>query len=146
MSDVAFYLNELDAFRYAPNYGTYVDIFHGFFLWHKPEGSEWNGEKLASVYSVINEGLLHGNLPFAISFVLALTAIRAHGKVFGAEKAREVWKMLEPHMRINENVKDQQVKKVRALENLVKMFEKRGKLPWEMVGGDQLYRVLDWRN
>ena len=146
MSDVAFYLNELDAFGFAPNYGTYVDIFHGFFLWHEPEGGEWSGEKLASVYSVIHEGLLHGNLPFAISFVLALTAIRAHGRVLGAEKAREVWEMLKPHMRINENVRDQEMKKVRALENMVKMFEKRGELPWQMVGGEQLYRVLDWRN
>jgi hypothetical protein len=145
MSDVAFYLNEMDAFGFAPNYGTYVDIFHGFFLWHTPDG-EWSGEKLTSVYSVIHEGLLHGNLPFAISFVLALTAIRAHGKVFGAEKAREVWEMLKPHLRINENVRDQELKKVRALENLVKMFEERGELPWQMVGGDQLYRVLDWRN
>ena len=147
MSDVAFYLNEMDAFGIVPNYGIYVDIFHGFFLWHKPDGDgEWSAEKLKNVYSVIQEGVLHGNLPFAISFVLALTAIRAHGKVFGAKKAREVWEMLKPYLRINENVQDSEGRKVRALENLVKTFEQHGELPRSMAGGEPPYQVLDWRN
>ena len=145
MTDVAFYLNEMDAFGFTPNYGTYVDIFHGFFLCYKPDG-EWSADKLANVYSVIQEGLMHGNLPFPVSFVLALTAIRAHGKVFGAEKAREVWEMLRPHLKINENVQDSEEARIRALENLVKMFETKGELPRSMAGGEPPYRVLDWRN
>ena len=144
IGDVAFYLKEMDAFGISPNYGTYVDIFHGFFLWHKPDG-DWSGEKLRNVYSVIHEGLVHGQLPFAITFVLALTAIRAHGKVFGAAKAREVWEMLRPHLRINENVQTKALSRITALESLVKMFEERSELPRCMAGGEEPYRVTDWR-
>ena len=145
LDDVVFYLNEMDVFSVAPQYGNYADILHGFFKWHSPN-SPWSADRLEKVFSYIRGGIEGWDPPFPITYVIALTAIRAFGKVYGGQKAREVWELLRPWLVINENVEHLKPIKVGYLEDLVVAFEEGGQLSAEMAGEDIRYKVFDWRN
>jgi hypothetical protein len=147
MGDVAFYLNDMGFFGVIPKYGIYVDILHGFFKWHdsKTPEADWNAQQLERVFSLIRRGVMDGTPPFPITYVVALTAIRAYGTVMGRCEAREVWELLRPWLTINENVADQESKKIAQLERLVRRFESGENLDYAMSGGDAEYRVIDWR-
>lgn len=144
MADIAFYLNDMDIFNITPKYGTYVDILHAFFLWHV-SGGQWNAERLENVFSIIRKGVMEGRPPFPITFVVALTAIRAHGKVLGGKSAREVWELLRPWLVINENVREKKHSRILKLEELVNAFESGNALSPGMMGSEVAYRVIDWR-
>src|SRR5204863_5562519 len=51
MQDVAFYLKEMEIFKIEASYGVYVDLLHGFFLWHERNG-QWNSERLDNVFAL----------------------------------------------------------------------------------------------
>jgi hypothetical protein len=144
MRDVSFYLNDMDQFCVPATYGTYVDILHGFFLWHRPDG-DWNAERLENVFSIIWKGVIDGNPQVRITYVLALTAIRAYGTVFGGREAREVWELLRPWLRINENALAWERNLINQLEQVVLKFEQGLSLGYAMSGGDVRWRVRDWR-
>lgn len=145
LGDVAFYINDMERFGVPLQYGTYADILHGFFLWHRPNG-EWTTKRLERVFAPIREGVMAGKPPFRITYIIALTAIRAFGKLhYGGRKAREVWELLRPWIKINENVQDGKDSRLFQLEQLVRKFENCEDLGAEMSGGDKRWRVLDWR-
>jgi hypothetical protein len=146
MEDVAFYLNEMDRFNIEPLYGTYADLLHGFFLWHKrSKETPWNKERLRNIFSLIQKGILEGKPTIPIKYVIALTSIRAFGKVEGGKGAREVWDFLRPWLVLNENVRERKLIAHSWLEQLVKKFEAGENLGPEMSGGDARWRVKDWR-
>ena len=146
MEDVAFYLNEMDRFNIEPLYGTYVDLLHGFFLWHgRSKKTPWNKERLRNIFSIIRKGILEGKPTIPITYVIALTSIRAFGKVEGGKGAREVWDFLRPWLVLNENARERKVIAHSWLEQLVKKFEAGENLGPEMSGGDARWRVKDWR-
>jgi Pentatricopeptide repeat domain len=144
MADIAFYLNDMDIFNVTPKYGTYVDILHAFFLWHVP-GGQWNAERLENVFSIIRNGVMAGKPPFPITYAIALTSIRAYGRVLGGKSAREVWELLKPWLVINENVRETKQSRILKLEELVNAFEAGHALSHGMMGGEVAYRVIDWR-
>lgn len=140
--DIAFYLNEMDGFGVQPNYGTYVDLLHGFFRWHV-KYPQWDAERLEKLFTfIVNE---NGRPMVPITYVVALTGIRAFGTVQGGQKAREVWETLRPWLQINSNVQDKRDAKVDQLEQVVQKFEKGEDLGYEMSGGDPRWRIIDWR-
>ena len=146
MEDVAFYLNEMERFNIEPLYGTYADLLHGFFLWHThSRTTPWNKERLQNIFSLIQKGILEGNPTIPITYVVALTSIRAFGKVEGGKRAREVWDFLRPWLVINENVRERKLVAHSWLEQLVKKFEAGENLGPEMSGGDARWRFKDWR-
>jgi Pentatricopeptide repeat domain len=144
MRDVSFYLNDMDRFGVPANYGTYVDILHAFFMWHR-SNKDWNAERLENVFSIIRKGAMDGNPPFPITYVLVLTAIRAYGQVLGGREAREVWELLRPWLRINENAMAWEKNMFDQLEQVVLKFEEGLPLGRAMSGGDSRWKVRDWR-
>lgn len=145
LDDVVFYLNEMDVFGIKPNYGTFVDILHGFFKWHTPS-SQWTADRLENVFSFLRRGIEEWSPPFPINYAVALASIRAHGKVYGGKKAREVWELLRPWLVINENTERLKAAKVGNLEQLVVAFEKGRELSAAMAGQDLRWRIIDWRS
>ena len=146
MEDIAFYLNEMERFNIEPLYGTYADLLHGFFLWHRrSRETPWNKERLQNIFSLIRNGILEGKPTIPITYVIALTSIRAFGKVEGGKRAREVWDFLRPWLVLNENVRERKLVAHSWLEQLVKKFEAGENLGPEMSGGDARWRVKDWR-
>ena len=146
MEDVTFYLNEMERFNIEPLYGTYADLLHGFFLWHRRSmKTPWNKERLRNIFLLIQKGILEGKPTIPITYVIALTSIRAFGKVEGGKRAREVWDFLRPWVVLNENVRGRKLVAYSSLEQLVKKFEAGEDLGPEMSGGDSRWRVKDWR-
>ena len=145
MKDVAFYLNELNRFQITPKYSTYVDLLHGFFLWHKSQESEWSAERLEAIFSIIRKGIEKGQPPIPITYIVALTAIRAFGKIHGGKAAREVWMLLKPWMVVNDNSNELKELRTKMLETLVTTIEKGGKLQSNGTRSGQQWRVIDWR-
>lgn len=146
MQDIAFYLNDMELFDIPQHLSIYMHIFHGFFLWHK-EGSEWNAQRLDKLYSIIEDGIKDGLPVVDIDWGLALTVIRACGKVHGAKKAREAWNLLEPLLISNENAEISQSKKAEIiwnLESVVRAFERHGKLNWALSGGWRIWSIQPW--
>jgi hypothetical protein len=141
MEDVAFYLNEMKTFNIEPLYSTYVNLLHGFFLWHNPEG-DWNATRLENVFSFIRRSVVNGHPPFPITYALILTAIRAFGKVKGGKSAREVWELLRPWLKVNDNAKEGSNLRISRLEKTVVCFESGKGLNWEMSGGNLAWRIL----
>jgi hypothetical protein len=141
MEDVAFYLNEMKTFNIEPLYSTYVNLLHGFFLWHNPEG-DWNATRLENVFSFIRRGVVNGHPPFPITYALILTAIRAFGKVKGGKSAREVWELLRPWLKVNDNAKELSNLRISRLEKTVVCFESGKGLNWEMSGGNPAWQIL----
>src|SRR5947207_4743841 len=146
MEDVALYFNEMERFNIEPLYGTYADLLHGFFLWHRREKkTQWNKVRLRNIFSLIQKGVLEGKSTIPITYVIALTSIRAFGKVEGGKRAREVWDFLRPWLVLNENAGGRKLVAHSSLEQLVKKFEAGEALGPEMSGGDVRWRVRDWR-
>jgi hypothetical protein len=143
MSDVVFYLSEMQRFRISPLYGTYVDLFHGFYTWHTSLDVDWTSDRLDQIFSTIRKGVQEGKPPIPVTYALVLTAIRAFGKIKGGKGAREVWDLLRPWIRANENVRDKNETKLLQLERLVVAFEEEdGDLGWGFKG-DAKWRYLD---
>jgi hypothetical protein len=145
MDDVLYYLNEMDVFGAALVYGNYVDLLHGFFMWHTP-GSAWTADRLRAVFSFIRNGVEKWKPPFPITYVVVTSAIKAFGRVEGGKSAREVWELLRPWLVINENVEKRKEEKIGYLEELVVMFEKGKDLSVLMANKDWRWKVIeDWR-
>lgn len=144
LDDVLYYLNEMDGFRIPLNYGTYVNLLHGFFMWHTAE-SAWTADRLVALFSSVRNGVEKSDPTFPITYVVATTAIKAFGRVQGGESAREVWELLKPWLVINENVEKRKDEKIGHLEQLVNMFEEGKGMSILRENQDPRWRVLDWR-
>jgi hypothetical protein len=145
MEDVVFYLDDMIQFGIPLDFGHYTHLLHGFYVWYGKQPS-WDAERLESVFSPIREGVMDGEPPFRITYVLVLAAIRAYGTVNGGLAAREIWELLRPWMAINENVRSESRSKINQLEELVVTFERGEKLDFQKGGGDVRWKVNDWRN
>ena len=144
LDDVLYYLNEMDVFDIPLNYGTYVDLLHGFFMWHEAE-SAWSADRLVAVFSSVRNGVEKSDPPFPITYVVATTAIKAFGRVQGGKSAREVWELLRPWLVINENVEKRKDEKIEHLDELVSMFETGEGMSLLRANKDPRWRVYDWR-
>lgn len=143
LNDVAFYLNEMDGFGVQPTYGTFTDLLHGFFRWHKVN-PDWNAQRLDKLFSlIVSPDKKRPLVP--IKYVVALASVRAFGIVHGGEGARRVWEVLRPWLSLNTNVKVKEGK-IEQLESVVRKFEAGEELGVEMCGADIKWRIYDWRN
>jgi hypothetical protein len=142
LEDVAYYLNELDIFKGKVNYGVYVSLLHGFFLWHQVREG-WDEPRLRRVYDSLRTGIQSRTRErqMPVTYIVCLTAIRAFGRVCGAAAAREVWEYLKPFLEMNDNVSYREDAARGWLEDLVVAFEGGKGLNADMRGRDIKYRV-----
>jgi hypothetical protein len=129
------YLNELDIFKGEVNYGVYVFLLHGFFLWHV--GEEWEEPSLRRVYKSLRAGIQSREGRVLVTYTVCLTAVRAFVQVWSATVAREVSEFLKPFLKILYCIG-------RILRVLEVAFEAGEALSAEMHRRDFKYRLANF--